>query len=113
MRADPWLVRSDRHDGQIVRAPIPQGTKGGSPGSVSPKNDLFPFPLDHVAVVAAMFVMLPAGAPMVHLEGFHVHLSMLGVDALLFAPAEFADVFSEPGSLEQIGSVTRGDYFGA
>src|SRR3954466_6220225 len=98
MRADPWLVRSDRHDGQIVRAPIPQRTKGGSPGSVSPKNDLFAFALDHVAVVAAMFVMLPAGAPMVHLEGFHVYLSMFCGDALLFTPAEFADAFSEAGS---------------
>src|SRR3954447_13625058 len=113
MRADPGLVRSDRHDRQIVRAPIPQWTKSGSPGRVSAKNDLFPFALDHVAVVAAMFVMLPAGPPMVHLEGFHVHLSMFCGDALLFAPAEFADVFSEAGSSKQIGSVTRTYHFGA
>src|SRR4051812_32571335 len=64
VRTNPRFVGTDWHNCQLIRTPIPQWPKRRCPCRIAAKNDLLSFPLDDIAVVAAVLVMLPPCSPM-------------------------------------------------
>src|SRR6185369_3024952 len=68
MRTYPGAISADGHDGQLIRSLAAKIPEGFCPGCVAAKNDLLPLSGDHIAVIAAIFVILPTRAPVFDLE---------------------------------------------
>src|SRR5436305_407051 len=76
MRTLPRLVGTDRHDRQIVWGFAAKRTKCVRHGGVTAENNSPPVPLDHIAVVTAVAIVLPASAPMIDFERRYLHVSI-------------------------------------
>src|SRR5438105_4705222 len=88
MGTNPWFVRADRHNRQIIRAAFAQGAKGGAPGSVAAKKDFLALAFECVAVVTTKAVPFPASAPVVYFKGAHFDVTLPGANPRAFTPGQ-------------------------
>ncbi len=99
--AKPWLISADRHDGQIVGSAGFQILESIGQSGVAAKKDFFAAALDHVAVITAIAIQLPASAPMFDFEGANLGIPISCHDTGSVSPAKRLD-FAQPGSLQEI-----------
>src|SRR6476469_3236396 len=88
MRIYPRLISADRHNCQFIRAFVPQATERIGHRGVSAKYDFATFPADDVAIVTAIIIDSPAGAPMLNLEGLYFQIALRSADAGSFIPTK-------------------------
>src|SRR5881628_499019 len=99
MGTDERFVRADRHDCQFKRSVATQAAELVGEGGIATEDDFLSSARDDVAVVAAVFVVPPAGAPMPHLKGFNFGLDgtrpsgRAGSDRRPVSPAELGRAF--------------------
>lgn len=105
---NPWLISADGHDGELERAFAAQFTEGITPGGVAAENDFLSFPRENVAVVAAIGIVTPAGAPVFHFESFDFDFAVRSVHDGFFTPTQFSG-FLQVGIAEKISGGLRRD----
>src|SRR5688500_3371180 len=76
VRPDPWVVSANRHARQINRTLSAQIAESVNQGRVATKQHALATSAEHITVEAALGVMAPASAPMLHLESFNFHFAI-------------------------------------
>ena len=92
VRSDPRIVGADRHDGDIVDAPIAQRGELIGESCVASENEAMSLALEDVAVVAAKIIVPQSCAPMFHSNCFYAYHSSGRRNETLFAKAQFRDI---------------------
>ena len=108
MGLNPGRIGADGHDGQFEGAFTAERAEGIAPGRVTAKNDFLSFARNDVAVVTAVGIVPPTGAPVADFKRLDFEFAVGCVYLHFVAPFEFHRA-AEPGVPEQVGGGVGGD----
>ena len=89
--ADPRIVGADRHHRDVERTEAFVIREDRRQRGVAPDQDLPPFALDDVAVVATIGIALHPGAPVLHFDRTDQRLAVPCLHLRRFVPAQLSD----------------------
>ena len=106
---NPWVVSTDRHDGDIDFAVSSQFCETVRHCGITAENDAASASLEQITVVAAVSVPPFSRAPVVHTESADIDLTSCGPNIFGFTPIEFCDL-AKACSSQQIARAASSDH---